>query len=575
MQPSLAWWSVVDPFAGNDLPVYVGATRALLWPNFISADYIPSYYNCSTYDAQSAPFECPNAGFSAIYQMVQEDSQTGNAATLAFNDPLSSQFRTMSYANGAPSVSQGTPNGITFLSTPTAIMARMIELFATFIQEDLFGVARRIVRPRFTVDLNTPIYSPLVTSSCNVYDYETAVKSIAGDGNQPVFPFPNSVLFNSTSTYTSANALAVPTEFWNFSRALNTTNFTWVDTWTLGQANSSRTSIGGLWTIPYEIQGTNGTTTQHSLLAPCSIDARWVNYELQDDAIAGLLTSNITSPASYQKSDTQGTISNMLQIDPNWADQLNAQTMAFTDNTLSNRANMSAMVALASAFIIIDPATNAPYLSVIGTDFFSYGSSVAPILADGIGMIVTDGLARIESDRNIAVLIGPDTTDPKAMVNVTGLVHQVGASSFDYNATVGNWTMSAVDPPDTWTRLTFTVERMGYGWGPTNIVSLLAMALLASHALIILSFLFYGAVWAPWCTSAWNDVADFLVLAHNSAPNHFLDGTCAGVDSPQVLQSRVGIREMPAGSNHLELVLSPGSGYELPGGLPIPRKLYG
>jgi hypothetical protein len=67
----------------------------------------------------------------------------------------------------------------------------------------------------------------------------------------------------------------------------------------------------------------------------------------------------------------------------------------------------------------------------------------------------------------------------------------------------------------------------------------------------------------------------FLPLALNSSPNKELDGTCAGVESWQGLQHRVAIREVPAGGNHLELVLASGYDINFSGAPPVPNKRYG
>jgi hypothetical protein len=582
MQPSLAWWPVANPYDGNQLQVYVDANRSTLWPEYISTDYIPNS-NCSQHDAQSAPFECPSAGFASLYNWVISNSQTGNNGNLTLMDPVTEMARPLLSDSGIPTLNQntGVSNGMAIASTLTAILARTIGAFAIYVSQNPNGPASDIARPKFTADGQaTPISSPLVTVSCNVYDYEDIFTSPDVVG-RPSFPFPNTTMFNSTSTYTSADSLLVPQELWNFTRSLDAVNFTWIDTWNLGQENSSRTSLGGLWTIPYNDIHQDPTThatnvTQRSMLAPCSVDARWAGVQMWNDPDGDrLVGSNITDPLAYLTEDSRP-VSEMLRIDPLWAAQLNGWTMAFTDNSLNAYGNFSAMEALARAFIVNSTIDNVstftftlPFNGQINVDLFT--QAVASTLAMGVSAVVGEGLARLNADKNIILLIGNDTTSPDANVTVTNLVHQVGAGYQTYTALVNNFT----NPISQWLGLSFTVQRWGYSWGLKSIVSKLAVASLATHALIIILFALYLVTFSKWGTSAWDDISDLLVLAINSHPTHELDGTCAGAASARVLRSRVGIREVLVGEGHLELVVASGADDALPGAAPVVRKSYG
>jgi hypothetical protein len=298
------------------------------------------------------------------------------------------------------------------------------------------------------------------------------------------------------------------TVIWNFTRnstsPLQNVNFTWVDTWTLGKKNSSRTSLGGVWTLPYVLLAAVGTFTQQSFTAPCSIDARWLSSYFQGDTGSDTLYSNITDPSLLQTAtnDQYGITSDMVQIGPLWAAQLNtwrAWTIGATDSSFQSQMNMSAMEALTRAFVGIQIPQN-DYLSfhdVASEGYFEdYGYYAATFLSLGISTVLADGLARMQLDRNIALLSGPDTTTPSAQVDVTGLVRQDGSLSFNYTSPLSNWTQQADFPPSEWFGYSFTVERYGYGWGLNNIVSILAMAVLALHALIVCMYLVYIFIFA-------------------------------------------------------------------------------
>jgi hypothetical protein len=331
------------------------------------------------------------------------------------------------------------------------------------------------------------------------------MKSLPGAADYPSFPFPNTVIFNSTSTYTAADALPVPQDIWNFTRnstsSLQNVNFTWVDASTLGKKNSSRTSLGGVWTLPYVLLATDSAFTQQSFIAPCSIDARWLGSYFQDDTGGDTLYSNITDPSLFQTrtNDQYIITSDIIQIDPLWAAQLNTWTIGATDGSFQSQMNMSAMESLTRAFVGIQIPQN-DYLSFHDEAsegyFEDYGYYAATFLSLGISTVLADGLARMQLDRNIALLSGLYTTTPSAQADVTGLVHQDGNLSFNYTAPLSTWTQQADFPPSEWFGYSFTVERYGYGWGLNNIVSILAMAVLALHALIVCMYLVYIFIFA-------------------------------------------------------------------------------
>jgi hypothetical protein len=251
-----------------------------------------------------------------------------------------------------------------------------------------------------------------------------------------------------------------------------------------------------VWTLPYVLLAADGTFTQQSFIAPCSIDARWLDSYFQDDTGGDTLYSNITDPSLFQAAtnDQYRITSDMIQIGPLWAARLNTWTIGATDGSFQSQMNMSAMEALTRAFVGIQVSQN-NYLSFHDEAsegyFEDYGYYAATFLSLGISTVLAGGLAQMQLDRNIALLSGPDTTTPSAQVDVTGLVHQDGRLSFNYTAPLSNWTQQADFPPSEWFGYSFTVEHYGYGWGLTNIVPILAMVVLALHALLVCTYLVY------------------------------------------------------------------------------------
>jgi len=208
----------------------------------------------------------------------------------------------------------------------------------------------------------------------------------------------------------------------------------------------------------------------------------------------------------------------------------------------------------------ISSTTNADSWSNGTTDEF------LDLVAVGIGMIVTDGLARLSWSDQLVALVSDDS----------GSYLQ----NWGINASLESTSITTNIDPD-WLELNFSSYRQGWSYGLTGKTIKFGLAVLVLH--LIIAVIHTGIVVGSrdvWTTKSWSSMGELLVLAINSSHSEKLQNTCAGISLSSTWRKTVKIRETEQG--HLGLVVDddePGQddeqGTMSEGEKLVPKRLYG
>jgi hypothetical protein len=593
LQPSLDWWQIQNPFNGAELPAYISLTPGhSMRPSYVGTGYFPQY--CDHWQQDSDSMYCPSSGYPTIKAWAATYFLTGSFGNITM--PMGSAGRALVSEESIPLAKMNRSNSGSFTTTADDSLARISANFYTYIKEHKIASIEKTVRARFTVDPSTSIAQPLVAVSCNQFNYAEARLWKSGE---MVFPYPKNAASNMTNWVTNTEGWTVPRNTWDFVRPLETVNFTFVDLWNY----PNHTSLGAVFTIPYKYrlyndQGKLVNVTQQSMVIPCSIEARWVNstmwFEPQVDTVVSV---SPTDPVPLLNLVAGGEddvavrkrfgISDIIRISPDWARSVNLWTISgknrsSTNNTtVTTTTNDTMMVSLIRTFI-------APYNDSISGNFTARGytltvpahdvitnddyySNITGLVAKIIGFQLTDGLSRINSGWAEILAYGSETDPINETITTQSLNRQVGGSAFnlEYNSTA--WKNVSAS----YFEVNYLVHKWGYGWSFQSIITKLAAVVLLVHAAIVLIYLGYMiGVRKNWMTSAWDDIGDLFALAIQSHSAPELQGTCAGVDEATTFKQRIRVREVPAGGDHLELVVGD-RGKEMDDGIPRMRTTYG
>ena len=287
----------------------------------------------------------------------------------------------------------------------------------------------------------------------------------------------------------------------------------------------------------------------------CSIDARWAPVQMW------MLPGNDFDYRVHEESpyDLDGSLDflfdkdgipslQQIQIDPSWAASLNVDIPNST-TTLT----MEQIIRIAAW---------------MNSDAWSNGTSDSflNLVATGIGMMITDGLARVSLSDQLVAVVSDDSG--------TYLQNWGTNSSLDS-------TLTAPDINPAWLELDFSSYRQGWSYSLTPKTVKFALAVLLLH--FIVAVVHTGIVVGSrhvWVTKSWKSMGELLVLAINSDRTDKLQNTCAGVGVSSTWRKTLKIRETRPG--HLGLVVDDnarGSDVERSarptGEKPMPGRRYG
>ena len=400
------------------------------------------------------------------------------------------------------------------------------------------GLINRSARPAFQIDRSIPIYEPLVSARCSLYDYSTRI----GTQDELLAPFVRNA-FGATGITENTWGWKIPSSTWNFSRPMNALNFTWIDL----QGLDVNASIGGLFSAPISVRAPNGTYLQESLLVPCTIEARWIASELINDPMSSdIVSDNVTDPLdlAYNAKQDAGDAtarfgaSPIINITSDWANQLNLPTTHFSlpgdNHSIPNLVEDFVGVDDESIYSIMTGSTS------LSEDSKDIAWEVSRELAIVLGLEIADGLSRVNyGSLDMAVIYHQNSTTASR----SSLTKQKDITGMLYNRTHAADPLSSMAASGSW--YSMQVQRWGYGYGLGTKASHFSVSMLIIYGCIAIAYLVWFNIQnqtrkhSDWSliTHKWSSISELVALAINSPPTPKLDGTCAGIDTKTNLEA--------------------------------------
>lgn len=557
--PNLSWWDVPDPFNGQHLTTYVGATKAELYPQNLTSDMVKLYESqlCSKSNMTAL---CPGSGNGDLQDYAAAYANEGIAPNITVSQLYGRASRVLSTNRTAVQDN----SSILIASTLHSDITEVAGLFWHYVRNNGgTGLIHDIGRPQLQPNDSSNTLSSVVQVQCS---HASLRDARAGKAN---VTFPTSLLTNFTPNVNGTGPL-VPPKYWDFDQNYTLTSFSWVDLGGVKSAGQSvSASIGALASVPYY---NNKTSVQEKLLVPCIIDARWAATKVTHDPTKDdTLVTNITSGAMFFGSvnDTarraQYGVGDLVHISTEWADLLNVNgTIGHAEWGVIEVPAIEAIM-----YQFINNVTGTPTTKTTNSSGTTVPRDFRPPLlpsldptddsdrnsAETIGivlsMVVADGLSRVSYGLYPYNLTLDDKHgDRLEMVN---LFKQAGDESNTGHIAISQDELNEADP----VAITFMVQRYGWGYGWHTKTAKFAISVLLLHAAIAMCYVIYGFVhWMlnRWSIHTWEEVGELLALAMLSSEPRPLRGAGAGISKWDTWKLDVMVRVSEKHKNKVELV---------------------
>jgi hypothetical protein len=393
----------------------------------------------------------------------------------------------------------------------------------------------------------TPLLKPLVQVECAVSEVVNSTLVFPHE----YIPYPG---INSNESWT------VDTNAWDvaISEYSSDVHLLW--------ASLPNNNSGPSLLVAFNFNNTNNTFTytdssgvshtgDNQTAFTCSVDARWAPVEMWmlpggdfNYRVHEVTPFDMDGSFDFLSSPDQIPSLQQIQIDPTWAESLNVYI-----------PNSTTTLTMEQVFrISID-------MSADGTgngttdDFLN-------LVAVGMGMMVTDGLARLSWSDQLVALVSDDS----------GSYLQ----NWGTNASLGSARIPPNIDPD-WLEMNFGSYKQGWSYSLSGPTIKFALAVLVLH--LIIAVIHTGIVVCShdvWTTKSWGSMGELLVLAINSHRSEKLQNTCAGIDLSSTWRRKLKIRETE--QSHLGLVVHDNEVIpdleqvtRLEGEKPVPGRPYG
>ncbi|KAF2119278.1 hypothetical protein BDV96DRAFT_567297 [Lophiotrema nucula] len=585
--PNLDWWPMRKPFGSESLPVVFSLPQKDWWPLEINANHmLLSDGNGGTEAAEtcysSTAFHetgCPASGWDAMQKWAIANANEAIPANVSMEDGLSPTQRIV---KSRLSPRHDNIPGVAFTTSLSHSFTTIMGSFWELVRSEDYPVSD-VIRPMLEPLKNQTIYQPLVQVQCLPNLLETITE--LQERNRSV---GDNFDLNTFSTR-NASRLPVPEYLFGykydpphtvFTDALGRPtvnqheafNLTWMD---YSEVEGYNLSLAAIVTTPMNIflHSNDTERTQTAILHFCSVDARWIGSKPSyDPAEHRVMATNVSDPLIFQRpknADDRKYKSNMekwgvspaLKLDTEWANALNIK------GDVDNRTG-DIFQWLLSPYILqefddsknltgqrinytFNPGFNSLENATFATDINNYMLIASETVATILGMMLTDGLARVQ------LTMAQQGDVITKHVNDTTVTASWIAGFSGLSAVGGTRNVSAAEVALLPTSYTFQVSRYGYGYGFTTATVYFGAAVLLSHTLLTVIYIVYALYdylfVTRWTSSAWGGVGELIALLINSKPTTELQNTCAGIDSKHTWRKRVWIREVEP--EHLSVVV--------------------
>ena len=555
--PNLRWWQVPDPFNGQSLTAFLATGPQDLYSMDLLNPNQTGLYGCADSNYTNL---CPGGGFNEIYTWSNANNHVATAPNITMTDIVSGAQRQL-----LSSTVEINDSRVAITTTHHQSILQLTGLFWDYLENHEIHV-QGMNRPMVYATDDSEVGAALVQVQCNVIHYEDARA-----GNVSV-TFPTDGLNNFTTSPYPTEGPQVNQSLYDFSRPLNTKNFTWADLAYFGNSTIGAPSLGALVTLPYEYIDPSNMTYQKSLLVPCTVDARWAASELSYDPTNGnTVSTNLTDPKIFARQYTPSDQLNLwtltetpIYISPAWAAMLNVPGILANDWS-KQEDNTTMILALLDAFISEDTKNGSNFTNFLAPSSImdEFDQTVMRTVSTVLSMVIADGLSRSVYGSTAPLVI---INDDPSNTTVVGLGEQAGAR---YNVPEQDNTLNLKAVKSALTYVTYSIKRYGYGygWNASKTVKF-GLAVLLLHAALAIIFMWYRTCCAVskrrrWSSEAWGEVGELIALALVSSdvgPRKRLKGVSGGVKEKSTWSQYVRVRER--GHSGLEMVVEPlpGSG---------------
>ncbi|KAI1420001.1 hypothetical protein F5Y12DRAFT_775087 [Xylaria sp. FL1777] len=575
--PDLAWWDMRKPFNNSlALPSYISRDPSALYPMSIQASSISK----GCLGKYRKYVGCPAEGYSVLdswaWERVQEGYWYNVSEGQHYNPTMLSSFSGQAQRDIVIELvaSKNSTTAAAMSATLHSTLLALTDAFWHYVNSNIVGKINKAERPKFTIPRNNQVSIPLVQVQCHSYDFgdsRTGNSHLLFETDAMIDNFSNS----GPNTYSSTQWV-VPDESWNVTRPepWNTTNITWIDTSKVKgtQGEPLYSSLAAVVTVPvrYTIGMANGTNVdqQGSLTTPCIIDARWAKTDVVFDTAENVVKTSLTdwlNSADLRTGDvdvkaelSKWEISDPISISQDWADMLNSPGPGVADN--SSTQDQFLVESILDEFVSSE-STNTGYIQG-----FAPSASNGPWpLKDGANEIAVVLSAVVADWISRSTFIGTNLTtvlsaEKNGNVSTIDLLSQTTAHTF------GTSPVSAFDDQ---TRIVFTVQRYGWGYGLRTETIWFSIITLLIHVFLVVAYAIYSIVFwyraKGWTSKAWGTIGELVALAVLSPPAGELKNTGAGIHKSSTWMTPLRIREATSDPDHLELVVGTRGGTVVPG----------
>ncbi|KAI4705026.1 hypothetical protein J4E89_009319 [Alternaria sp. Ai002NY15] len=471
-------------------------------------------------------------------------TKTGSRDDLLFTDlRASSVQRKVSIKTG-----NDPEGGWAYTTVVTELSSRTLGTFYNYARHNNAGGTRDMAYPRLRIVADTPIHQPIVYVKCSLSMWTQVPDRLR-------VPFPNidrSQAWGQEALHPEAQTKYARPNDTIFDRLPSeNARFKWYKS----NNGDLPSSLLALAIIPVSAKNSTKDRYPSTATVACSTDARWVSsdayYQPKNSTTVSSNVSDALSEIEWKPEKALltklGISENPLDLRLDWAHFLNRQQSEWlADNSSSSISGMARFLNTA----IIRPkqeenritAFYAPNMTTPDT-----GGAFEEAIAMLVGTVLVDGIAR--STSRLSSFVKTNATADVVTRLETFLPS--GERLFKWN-------------PDSYVpgfySVRITLDSYGYGYGLQNTAVWAAMIMLLLFALMVIvhvAFVGYsvarGRYYGGEC---WEDVAELIALAMNSAPSEKLYGTSAGVERPETWRSMIKIQE--TGDQHLELCVVDG-----------------
>ncbi|KAI8951113.1 hypothetical protein F4801DRAFT_546444 [Xylaria longipes] len=567
--PTLDWWNVAKPFNNSlALTSYIQRTPSELHPMKLDLSDVNQGCRGDNWNTQS----CPGEGYSQLsdWQWTRYDEGWEYGITRGeHNNPT--MINTFSRRSRREivtrlAVSNNSSMAASLTATLQSSVLALTDSFWHWVSNDTASAARKPIQPRLITSRNTPVYIPLVQVQCNPVDYAKARLDSLKRDHYVAFDTANIIsnFYRSSPNTYSKSEWTVPNNLLNFTRPLDETNVTWVDSSDIeGPQGTLNASLAAIVTVPHVASGKQG-----SLISPCVIDARWVStdvrFDPKTDDIVGTsftdwLASADLSAADYdvKSAPSRWDISKPISISADWATALNAEAPPsngkYRDSTVVEH--------LLLQFVASESGTNGKkkILNFGKVDHRSQNYSIESVnIAVTLSAVMADWLSR-STFGNISLTTW--LSEPKD--------GNVSTVQFLPGKELPKLSIRPVSDFDVQTPFIFKVQRYGWGYGLRSGTIWFSIITLLIHAVLVLvhfsySFVFFFYQRNGWTSGAWGSIGELVALANTSPPANELKNSGAGISRSKTWMTRLRIREASSDPDRVELVVGNKGGTIIP-----------